>query len=143
MIRLIHPVAFVVLMAGCLAADWKAANFIDSFDATRPIWIPPDFSASKFGRGKYRLDGPDSQGTVNCIFLFFEPQAAQLTIPNEWKPIGDATLQNEVIIRERVIPNPFEGEGAGDTATLRIRVTAKDAATAQELMGIAESIIRN
>ena len=137
-IRHLWLIVFVVISGLGIAADWKAADFIAPADASKPIMIPPNFFTSQIGKGKYRLDGPDSQGKVNCIFLFFEPEDPQRTVPSPWAQIEDASFPHGTEIRERVIRNPF---GATGSALLRIRVTAKDKNIADSLIQIADSIL--
>lgn len=134
--------ALLTLSVPSFATEWKAAEFISESDATRPIQIPTSFSVSKYGKGKYRLDGDRSYGQVNCIFLSFEPNIAKVSkVHHDWEKIEDATLPSGTMIYEKVIVNPFEPKAPAGPIALRIRVTGDKDATVDELKSAANQII--
>jgi len=135
----------ITLLSICsaFASDWKTAEFIATSDASLSILIPPDFSVSKYGKGKYRLDGVNSQGKVNCIFLLFEPESTlEKSDKTEWKLVEDLSLPTGTSVFEKTIKNPFEPTNQADAAILRVRVTGKSETISAELKGLADQITK-
>jgi hypothetical protein len=128
--------------------EWKVSQIgFDRFESTNPLKIPKDFAVSKFGKGKYRLDGMDSFGRLNCIFFFFEPVPANETPKQEleWKEEQMDVEGKTIIRKEAVILNPFVRQNDDSRALLRVRVDVAVAKKelAASLSQIAEQIIKN
>lgn len=135
----------ITLLSICsaVASDWKTAEFIADSDASLAILIPPNLSVSKYGKGKYRLDGVNSQGKVNCIFLFFEPEGTlEKSDETEWKLVKDPSLPAGTSIFEKIIRNRFEPTSQADAAMLRVRVTGKSETISAELKSVADQITK-
>lgn len=124
---------------------WEASQFFAKQDVGEgEFLLPYPYSASKYGKGKYRLDGPASRGQLNCLFFTFESAAegTEQTSLIEWQPkvelIGDA----RALVRERLMINPFQVSPPPEAAMLKIRLTALSDDIAAQLQQTAEAILK-
>jgi hypothetical protein len=101
------------------------------------------FGPSEFAQESYRVDGPDSQGRLNCIFLFFEPAPANSSIGSiiSWKEQRVTAEGKNIVRREALIRNPGNIAERPSTEMLRVRVDASDSIEADQLCKAAEEIV--
>jgi len=138
------------LAAGLLpmaAEEWATTSFFSPADVgdmgTRKFQVPKGWSVSKYGKGKYRFDGPDSRGQLNCIFYTFESadEATQTADLTTWAPSTALIQDQKAIVREALYPNPFMETPAPASAMLKVRLTAMDGEIADKLQETAQAIL--
>lgn len=133
--------------AGALRAEgeWQVSDFFAPADVgNAKIMLPANFSASKYGKGKYRLDGPQSRGQLNCLFFHFE-NAAEATANAsllEWKASTALINDSKALVREAIFLNPFQAAPPPEAVVLKIRLTAQNEDIAGELQQTAEKILK-
>lgn len=137
----------LVSMTHSLQAEekWEASPFFAKEDVgERKILLPYPFSASKYGKGKYRLDGPESRGQLNCVFFTFESagEATEQTSLVEWQPKVELIGDTRALVKERLMFNPFLASPPQEAAMLKIRLTALSDEISEQLQQTAEAILQ-
>ena len=140
---------FLMVMILCVSfAEGAEKDIVSVFSPKEghfPLDLPEDFyGVSKFAKGSYRLDGKDSYGRFNCIFLFFE-KASELGQKNKeivWREEKIKSDGRDVIRREAVLLNPRPQENDPSTEILRVRVDALTKDLADSLCKVAEELVK-
>lgn len=137
---------FLGLIFSALAEEkWTASTFFAKEDVGEgEFLLPYPYSASKYGHGKYRLDGPDSRGQLNCIFFWFESAAegTETTSLIEWQPKVELIGDTRALVKETLMLNPFQASPPAQAAMLKIRLTALSDEIAERLQKTAEAILK-
>ena len=128
-------------------------------ECSKPLMLPERYFVSKYGKGKYRIDGMESKGRLNCIFIQFqdtdtlEPQSipdartSSFMIKGEeakWRTYevtadGASFVRREALIRN-ILPRQKEGDAAG---FILLRIDGASQAIVDELTAVAEKILQD
>ena len=121
--------------------------------------LPEHFLASKYGKGKYRIDGTMSEGHFNCIYIIFqasgslEPTSVSdagkstFTIRGQevtWRSYETVVEGRSVILKEALVPNilPHQEQG-NDSDYIWLRIDGTNQEISDQLTPIAENILQD
>ncbi len=153
---------FTLLLAiTAFGAGTKKASDIawNSDECSNPLLLPEHFYVSKYGKGKYRVDGMMSQGHFNCIYISFQAsdsldsasvadaRNSTFTLKGKevtWRTYKTVVEGRSVIRKEALIPNILPRQKQGndsDYIWLRIDVTSPE--ILDQLTPIAEATLND
>lgn len=142
--RLMLAIVLLFLLASPGAIRAAEFDYFKPGERAQPLVLPENYLVSKYGRGLYRIDGMESHGRLNCIFLTFTatpPEGATAAASLDWKTEQVEVEGRKIVRLSAVLANPFPREASADGDVLSVRIDALTPAVAEELRRVAEGFL--